>query len=184
MNQTTQQAIFTLKNGGIIIYPTETVLGIGCQSLNKDAINKVYGIKKRDRSKAMLVLVNSLSMIKRYKKNISPLEKKLLLSEEPTTVILDNVTGIPDELTGENNSLAFRITKHKFCLELIKAIAQPLVSTSANLSGEPTAKNHKDLPTELKNKVDFIIKEHPESNLQKPSRIIKITNNEIQYIRK
>ena len=123
-------------------------------------------------------------MITKYKKDISELESTMLLSKEPTTVILDNVSGFPDELTGENNSLAFRITNHKICLELIEAIGQPLVSTSANLSGEPTEKNFKDLPDELKNKVDYIIKEHSEDSLHKPSVIVKVNNNNIQYIRK
>ncbi|MFT6716388.1 MAG: L-threonylcarbamoyladenylate synthase [Saprospiraceae bacterium] len=178
------QAIQVLNNGGIIIYPTETVLGIGCLSLNASAVNKIYQIKKRDTSKAMLVLVDSLAMVKRYKKTITKTEKSLLLSEKPTTVLFDNVLGFPNELTGKNNSLAFRITKNDQCLELIHAINQPLVSTSANLSGEPTVNNPDELPSELTHKVDFIIKKHTNDNRQKPSRIVKVVNDKIIYIRK
>lgn len=184
MNQEHQQAIKILRNEGVIIYPTETVLGIGCKSLSIKAISNIYAIKKRDPNKAMLVLVSSLEMIHRYKKHLDKLEHELLLSNEPTTVIIDHVNGFPPELTGKNNSLAFRITKHTGCLKLIEAIDQPLVSTSANVTGEPTAISHKNIPEHLKKKVDFILKDESVNNSSKPSRIVKVINNSIQYIRK
>ncbi|MFT6747707.1 MAG: L-threonylcarbamoyladenylate synthase [Glaciecola sp.] len=184
MEQTVQKAVQTLKNGGTIIYPTETILGIGCLSLNSDSINQVFKVKKRDPNRAMLVLVSDMSMIERYKKNISPLEREMLLSKEPTTVILDHVNGFPTELTGINSSLAFRITSNQLCLELIKSVDQPLVSTSANLSGEKAAINYLDLTDELINKVDFVLKTKISSTFQKPSRIVKIEQNKVKLIRK
>jgi L-threonylcarbamoyladenylate synthase len=184
MNQQNQQAIEILQNGGVIIYPTDTVLGIGCQALSASAIKKIYRIKKRNTNIAMLVLVNSLKMIKLYKENVSDLEAKLLLSEEPTTVVLDNVKGFPPELMGNSSSLAFRITKHKGCLELIKALNQPLVSTSANFSGERTATSHENIPVELRKKVDFVIEENQTIKITKASRIVKVSNDTITYLRK
>ena len=183
MELAVQKAIQTLKNGGTIIYPTETILGIGCLSLNSKAINKVIAVKKREPSKAMLVLVNSLEMIERYKKNINSLEKEMLLSKQPTTVILDEVVGFPAGLTGINNSLAFRISSNQICLEIIESINQPLVSTSANLSGEKAAINYLDISNELKNKVDFVLDTGIRSTLQKPSRIVKVEQNKIKFIR-
>lgn len=184
MEQAVQKTVQTLKNGGIIIYPTETILGIGCLSLNSTAISKVFAVKKRDPNKAMLVLVCDMAMIKRYKNNITSLETEMLLSMEPTTVILDHVTGFPTELTGINNSLAFRITSNQLCLELIKSVDQPLVSTSANLSGEKSAVNYLDLSSELINKVDYILKTKISSTFQKPSRIVKIDQDKVKLIRK
>jgi len=184
MKQSIRQAAEVLKNGGVIIYSTETLPGIGCLSSNVSAIKSIYEIKERDPKKAMLVLVNSISMIKRFKSNLSELEQELLLSEEPTTVILNNVGGIPKELTAENSSLAFRITKHTTCLELIKAIDEPLVSTSINISGEPAATNYNKISSNIKSKIDFIMLDETENKLNKASRIVKVNGNKINYIRK
>ena len=179
-----QQAIIELNKGGVIAYPTETILGLGCLSMNQHAIQKIYEIKKRETNKPLLVLVNSIAMVQRFKNKLAEKEKELLLSEEPTTVVLDDVKGFPSELTGIKNSLAFRITKHKTCIEIIESINQPLVSTSVNFSGSIAAKNHLEIPTELAHKIDFIIESNLDSKPTKPSRIVKIINNEIKYIRK
>lgn len=184
MKDEIQNAIKSLNEGGVIICPTETVLGIGCQSQNPAAIRKVYQIKKRDKSKPMLVLVDSISMIKRYKRKLSTLETELLLSDEPTTVIIDEVEGISNELTGPNSSLAFRITKHQICVQLIKGIDQPLVSTSANLSGKQAPLNFNEIDKQVAKMIDYILKDDSIPSSKKPSRILKVVNNNINYIRK
>jgi L-threonylcarbamoyladenylate synthase len=184
MKQSTRHAAEVLKNSGIIIYSTETIPGIGCLSSNTSAIKKIFTIKERDPKKAMLVLANNIVMIKKFKENLSKLEQDLLLSVEPTTVILNNVKGIPKELTGENSSLAVRITKHETCLELIKLINEPLVSTSINISGETAATNYKEIPSDIKSQIDYILLDKSENNLKKASRIVKVEGNKIIYIRK
>lgn len=184
MKQSIREATEVLKNNGVIIYPTETLPGLGCLSSSISAIKNIFTIKERDPKKAMLVLVNNITMIKRFKENLSELEQELLLSEQPTTVILDNVKGIPTELTGENSSLAVRITKHETCLALIEIINQPLVSTSINISGSAAATNQEEIPSNIKSKIDYILLDKSENNLKKASRIVKVEGNKIIYIRK
>lgn len=185
MKTQTELATLALLEGKVIIYPTETILGIGCIAFNKKAIERIYQIKNRDHNKPLLVLVNNIEMVRQFKKELSPLEETLLLSSKPTTVILENVTGFPAVLTGENHSLGFRITSNKTCLKLIEGINTPLVSTSANFSNEPTASCTSKLPEKLLKAVDFTIESKPqENNNITPSRIIKVVNNEAIYIRK
>ncbi len=184
MESEIQEAATALLHHQVIIYPTETIPGIGCIALNKDAIKKIFQIKERDPNKAMLVLVKDLKMIEKHKLHINTLEKQLLMSEEPTTVIIDHVNGFPEELTGPDSSGAFRITRHPICRELIRRINQPLVSTSANISGESAASTFYDLSSSLKKKVNFIMKNGYQHTKKSPSCIVKVENNSVKYIRK
>lgn len=178
-----QNAAKILLNGGIIIYPTETVWGIGCMANNENAIEQIYKIKGRDKNKPLLVLVNEFSMIEQLKKNLSPLEVKWLNHPEPTTVILDEIHNVAPNLVGHNNSLGVRITADEFCKKLIQIIGVPLVSTSANFSGKPAAKTKEELDPELIQKVNYLVNLHP-SNTGKASQIVKIVGNELEVIRK
>ena len=171
-----------LLNGGIIAYPTETVWGIGCMANNAAAVDKIYQLKQRDKTKPLLVLVNGIEMIHQIKTIVSPLEKELLNSNEPTTVILDHVINLPENLLGDNNSLGIRITTQEFCRLLIEKIKVPLVSTSANFSGKPSAKTKSELDSDLIKRLDYLVNLNPTSS-EKPSRIVKVVNENIVVLR-
>ena len=150
-----KKAVEVMKKGGVILYPTDTVWGIGCDATNADAVAKVYAIKHRDDSKALICLVDSDARIQRYVRNVPEVAWNLLeLAEKPTTVILDNAVNLAPNLIAEDGSIAMRITRESFSKELCYRFQKPIVSTSANISGEPAAQNYCDISEELINAVD------------------------------
>lgn len=181
--QEVEKSTEILLKGGIIAYPTETVWGIGCLANNKEAIDKIYQIKQRDKSKPLLVLVNNLKMIQNLKPNLNSFEIELFNSIEPTTVILEHITNLPENLLGENHSLGIRITSQEFCRFLIEKIKTPLVSTSANFSGKPSAKSKSELDDDLIKYMDYVVDLNPTSS-EKPSRIVRLVNGELVILRK
>jgi len=184
MDKSMEKALETLKNSGVIVTPTETVLGISCSALDSDIIERVYKIKNRPSSKALIVLVDSLEMITQYVPNIGDTETSYLNAERPTTVILSNIKGLPNNLIADDGSLAFRITKRPELLEIISKLGFPIVSTSANLSGEPTAKNIKELSPVILEQVDYVLDlQSSYQSSSKPSRIVKIEGDEVNIIR-
>ena len=185
MNLELNQALHILQKPGVILTPTETVIGISCSALSKKQISRIYKIKNRPDSKAFIVLVDSISMVEHYIKGISQLQKEYLNSEEPTTVILNDIIGLPKNLIAEDGSLAFRITKHPELKQLINQLGEPIVSTSANLSGQPTAISLKEVDPVILDQVDYSL--NLQSNYvpsSKPSRIVKIVGNRVDVIRK
>lgn len=182
-----RQAVAVLKQGGVILYPTDTVWGIGCDATNPEAVKKVYEIKHRDDSKAMICLVDSDVRLQRYVRNVPEVAWDLLeLSEKPTTVILDGAIGLASNLIAEDGSIAMRITKEEFSRQLCYRFQKPLVSTSANISGEPTAQNYCDISEEILQAVDYVCYARRQEHLpHAPSSIIKISqNSEVKVIRK
>ena len=136
------EAVRVMKQGGVILYPTDTVWGIGCDATNAEAVKRVYEIKKRDDSKALICLIDSDKRISRYIRNVPDVAWDLLnLPTKPTTVILDNASGLAKNLVAEDGSIAMRITREAFSKELCYRMQKPIVSTSANISGEPAAQN-------------------------------------------
>ena len=185
MNRTLDEALNILQKPGVILTPTETVIGISCSALSENQISRIYKIKNRTSSKAFIVLVDSISMVEHYTKNINQLQKEYLNSEEPTTVILKDITGLPKNLIAEDGSLAFRITKHPELKKLINHLGIPIVSTSANLSGQPTANSLKEVDPVILDQIDYSL--NLQSNYvpsSKPSRIVKIVGNRVDIIRK
>jgi len=176
-----------LRNGGIILYPTDTIWGIGCDATNFQSISQIYKIKKRQDNKSMLVLVDSFEMIKNFVEKIP--EKVFELVEnfiEPLTIIYPKAKNLPQNLVNqEDGSIGIRIVKENFCKNLIKNFAKPIVSTSANLSGNPFPKNFSEIDKEISENVDYIVNFRREENsVSLPSRIIKVfENNEISIIR-
>ena len=133
-----RKAIEVLKAGGVILYPTDTVWGIGCDATNTKAVSKVYKIKRRDDSKALICLVDSDARLQRYVRDVPPVAWDILdLATKPTTIILDGACNLAPNLIAEDGSIAMRITKEKFSHELCYRFQKALVSTSANISGEP-----------------------------------------------
>jgi len=179
-------AIQTLKQGGIILYPTDTVWGIGCDATNYEAVKKIYKLKQREDSKSMICLVNNYSMLEKHVDNVPNIAYDILdVAVNPTTVIYDDPAGIAENLIASDNSVAIRIIKHKFCEKLIRYLRKPLVSTSANISGQPEPKSFKEISEEILKGVDYVVNLQNENKGAKPSSIIKLGNNGvIQIIRK
>lgn len=181
-----KKAVEVMKKGGVILYPTDTVWGIGCDATNADAVAKVYAIKHRDDTKALICLVDSDARIQRYVRNVPEVAWDLLeLAEKPTTVILDNAVNLAPNLIAEDGSIAMRITREPFSKELCYRFQKPIVSTSANISGEPAAQNYCDISEELINAVDYVCwSRRQEHKPHTPSSIIKLSENgEVKIIR-
>ena len=181
-----KKAVEVMKKGGVILYPTDTVWGIGCDATNADAVAKVYAIKHRDDSKALICLVDSDARIQRYVRNVPEVAWDLLeLAEKPTTVILDNAVNLAPNLIAEDGSIAMRTTRESFSKELCYRFQKPIVSTSTNISGEPAAQNYCDISEELINAVDYVCwSRRQEHKPHTPSSIIKLSENgEVKIIR-
>ena len=177
MNQEIINAFEVIKNGGIILYPTDTVWGIGCDATNPDAVAKIYQLKQRTESKSMICLMNG---------EIPEVAWQILdLSEKPTTLILDNPRNIAPNLIAEDKSLGIRLIKEPFCFKLLERMKKPLVSTSANISGQPTPLSFKEISPEIIKGVDYVVNLQQEKIAGKPSTIIKLTNDsQVKIIRK
>lgn len=182
-----KKAVEVMKNGGVILYPTDTVWGIGCDATNAEAVAKVYKIKQRDDSKALICLVDSDARLQRYVRNAPEVAWNVMeLATKPTTVIFDEAVNLAPNLIAEDGSIAMRITNEEFSKELCYRFQKPIVSTSANISGQPAAQNYCDISEELLNAVDYVcFSRRQEHKPHTPSSIIKIKNNgEIDIIRK
>ena len=179
-----ETAITFLKKGKLILYPTDTVWGIGCDATSSKAIENLYNLKKRDEGKAMICLVNDYQMLKSYIPKISISQLSYLNSKNPTTVIFENSIGISEKALGENKSIAMRIPKHNFCNKLITKFGKPIISTSANISNKQSPLNFHQIENEILDGVDYVVNLEKETVTKKTSRIIKIDSfGEISIIR-
>lgn len=182
-----KNAVDVLRKGGVILYPTDTVWGIGCDATNVDAVRRVYEIKHRDDSKAMICLVDNVNRLQRYVRNIPDVAWDLFeLATKPTTIILDGAINLADNLIAPDGSIALRVTNEEFSKQLCYRFQKALVSTSANISGEPTAQNYRDITPEILEKVDYVCwSRRQEHKPHDPSSIIKLGNGgEVTIIRK
>ena len=186
INTEIHNAFEVIKNGGIILYPTDTVWGIGCDATNEEAIKKIYALKKRVESKSMIVLMNSERMIYNVFKEVPEVAWQILdLSEKPTTLILDNPRNVAKNIIAEDNTLGVRLVNDPFCFKLMERMKKPLVSTSANISGILSPTSFKEISPEIINGVDYVVNLHREKIAGKPSTIIKLTNDsQVKVIRK
>lgn len=179
-----ETAITFLKKGKLILYPTDTVWGIGCDATSSKAIENLYNLKKRDEGKAMICLINDYQMLKSYIPKISISQLSYLNSKIPTTVIFENSKGISEKALGENKSIAMRIPKHNFCNKLITKFGKPIISTSANISNKQSPLNFHQIENEILDGVDYVVNLEKETVTKKTSRIIKIDSfGEISIIR-
>lgn len=187
MQQEIEKANTVMQNGGVILYPTDTIWGIGCDALNAEAIQKIYDLKQRPDSKSLIILLAEARDIFQYVAAPPPDIIGLLESftDRPTTVIYGQAVNLPDNLiNAEDGSIAIRVTKDDFCKRLIKKMGHPLVSTSANISGTPSAKSFAAVQPEIKAGVDYIVNYRQEEGQseQPPSRIIKILSDGSQIV--
>lgn len=186
MDQEIINAFEVIKNGGIILYPTDTVWGIGCDATNSEAISKIYKLKQRAETQSMICLMNGEKMMYNVFKEIPDVAWQILdISEKPTTLILDNPRNVAPNIIAPDNTLGIRIVKEPFCFKLLERMKKPLVSTSANISGEPTPASFKEINPEIIKGVDYVVNLHHEKIAGKPSTIIKLTNDaQVKVIRK
>lgn len=186
MNEDIKKAFDVLVSGGLILYPTDTIWGIGCDATNEEAVKRVYELKKRVDSKALITLLDNSIKLDYYIQDVPDIALDLIeLSDKPLTIIYDNARNVASNLIAEDGSLAIRITKEQFSYELCKRFRKALVSTSANISGEPAPANFSEISEEIKNGVDYIV-EYRQDDISKAkaSSIIKLgKNGEVKIIR-
>ena len=186
-----KNAVETMRKGGVILYPTDTVWGIGCDATNAEAVKRVYEIKQRDDSKALICLVDSDARMQRYFRNVPDVAWQLIDSlkeseSKPTTLILDGAINLAQNLIAEDGSVGMRITNEPFSKELCFRFQKAIVSTSANISGEPAAQNYGDIDPRIIEAVDYVCwSRRQEHKPHTPSSIIKLKENgEVTIIRK
>ena len=186
-----RQAIETMRKGVVILYPTDTVWGIGCDATNAEAVKRVYAIKQRDDSKALICLVDSDARMQRYFRNVPDVAWQLIDSlkesdAKPTTLILDGAINLAENLIADDGSVGIRITNEPFSKELCYRFQKAIVSTSANISGEPAAQNYGDIDPRILEAVDYVCwSRRQEHKPHTPSSIIKLKENgEVEIIRK
>ncbi len=186
MNTEVHQAFEVIKNGGIILYPTDTVWGIGCDATNEEAIKKIFALKQREESKSMIVLVNGERMMHQVFNEIPEVAWQILdYSEKPTTLILDKPKNVAKNIIAEDNTLAVRMVTEPFCYKLMERMKKPLVSTSANISGMPTPQSFKEISPEILKGVDYVVNLHHDKICKNPSTIIKLgLDSQVKIIRK
>ncbi|WP_281637699.1 L-threonylcarbamoyladenylate synthase [Flavobacterium marginilacus] len=186
INQEIINAYEVIKEGGIILYPTDTVWGIGCDATNPEAIAKIYKLKQRAETQSMICLMNGEKMVYNVFKEIPEVAWQIIdLSEKPTTLILDQPRNIAPNIIAPDNTLGMRIVKEPFCFKLMERMKKPLVSTSANISGQPTPKSFKEISPEIIKGVDYVVNLHHDKITEKASTIIKLTNDsQVKVIRK
>lgn len=185
MQKQLEESLLNLKKGKLLIYPTDTVWGIGCDATNFEAVEKIFQLKQRVDSKTMICLVNSIQMLNQYIEKVPETAYTILkYATTPTTIIYDRPLGVSENLIAADNSLGIRMVQTGFCGELLKRFKKPIVSTSANISGHPTPKTYKEIETDILKGVDYIVNLKLENALAKPSSIIKLSHNgEVRVIR-
>ncbi len=181
-----QRALEVLRQGGVILYPTDTVWGIGCDATNAEAVRRIYEIKRREEQKAMLVLLDNVSRLEAYVDEVPDMAWDLVeLAVKPLTIIYPEAKNLADNLIGEDKSIGIRITREKFSAALCGQLRKPLVSTSANISGEKSPGTFGEISEEVKNAVDYVVKyRQEETGGATPSSIIKLgKGNMVSVIR-
>ncbi len=188
MNNEVKKATEVLKSGGIILYPTDTVWAIGCDATNEEAVRKIYSLKQRaSTNKVMLVLMENQNQLTSYVEDVPEVAWELIeVSDKPLTIIYSGAKNLAPNLVSDDGSIGIRITCDRFCEALIRAFRKPIVSTSANISGEKTAITFPEISEEILNGVDYIVDwRRDEQSPAEPSSIIKLgSGGEINIIRK
>jgi L-threonylcarbamoyladenylate synthase len=184
-DQSIKEAVLVLHQKGSILYPTETVWGIGCDATDTEAVAKIYKIKERSREKSLIVLVSDINMLNAY---VGALNKRILKTiisyPKPLTIIYPNVKNLAENVYNKDGTVAIRLIKHAFCKTLISEFAKPIVSTSANISGYPTPKSFNSVSSYILNRVDYVVNLQFSEGSGISSTIARITDNdEITIVR-
>lgn len=186
LNEEVGRCVETLRSGGLILYPTDTVWGIGCDATNADAVARIYALKRSENKRSMLVLCESADMVVRYVNKAPGIAFEVMeMATSPLTLILPDACGLAANLIPEEGTLGVRVPDHEFCRRVLHSFGKPIVSTSANISGEPSAKNLAEVSREIIDGVDFVVNPRFEGKpTGKPSSIIAFgERNEIKILR-
>ena len=181
------KALEVLKNGGVILYPTDTIWGLGCDATNEEAVDKLLKIKNRPAEKSLIVLLDTDNKLQSYVSEIPEVAYDLIeYAENPLTIIFSNAKNLAKNVINADGSIGIRIAKHDFCTPVIQRFRKPIVSTSANLSGQPSPKFFDDIDPEIINAVDYVVDFEQENRTQKkPSTIMKLSpGGQFEFIRK
>lgn len=185
IEQDIENCLKVLKEGGLILYPTDTIWGIGCDATNKTAVAKIYALKQREDEKALIVLVADERDVLQY--TAAPdlaVFDYLLQTSKPTTVIYEGAIGLAANLTGRDGSIGIRICSEPFCRQLIKRFRKPIVSTSANISGSPAPRIYSEVSDKIKAGVDHIVAyRQNDTSIAAPSSVIKWNNGKVEILR-
>ena len=173
MQDEISRSLKVLQEGGVILYPTDTIWGLGCDATNPDAIQKIYNIKQRKESKALITLVSDKKMLKKLTDSVPDTD----ITSDPTTVIYQNIEGLSDNLLAEDGTAAIRIVQDDFCKQLIEIFGKAIVSTSANISGTKSPKQFSDITHDIINNADYIVNLRKKERRENSSKIIKIEKN-------
>ena len=187
MHDDIKKALEVLKSGGIILYPTDTIWGIGCDATNEKAVEKIYKIKKREDSKSMLVLMENPALLERYVTEVPEIAWDLIeIATTPLTIIFSKAKNLAKNLIAEDGSIGIRFTKEAFSSQLLQRFRRPLVSTSANISGEKSPAYFDEISEEIRNQVDYVVEyRQNDKTPAQPSSIIKLgPGGQIKIIRK
>jgi L-threonylcarbamoyladenylate synthase len=187
MEQDIIKATEILRNGGIILYPTDTIWGIGCDASNMEAVKRIYLLKQREETKSMLVLMDHVDRIGRYVREIPEVAVQLLeVNDQPMTIIYPGAINLASNLVSIDGTIGIRVANDEFCQKLIRKFNKPIVSTSANISGQPAPALFDEISEEIKEAVDYIVEWRQNDNSRRaPSQIIKVgLSGEIEVIRK
>lgn len=186
MQNDINKALEILNSGGVILYPTDTIWGIGCDATNPEAVKRVYEIKNREDSKSMLVLMENPNRLTSYVEEVPEIAWDLIdANDQPMTLIYPGAKNLASNLISSDGTIGIRITEEEFTMKLIQRFKKPIVSTSANRSGDPSPKNFHEIAEEIKNSVDYVVEYRQDDTTEaKASSIIKIgLGGEIQIIR-
>ncbi|MCX2493389.1 L-threonylcarbamoyladenylate synthase [Pedobacter sp. PF22-3] len=181
------KALEVLKSGGVILYPTDTIWGIGCDATNPEAVDKVLKIKNRPAEKSLIVLLDVDSKLQSYVTEIPEVAYDLIeYAENPLTIVFSDAKNLAPNVINADGSIGIRIVKHDFCTPLIQRFRKPIVSTSANLSGQPSPKFFDDIDHEIIHAVDYVVDFDQENRTnKKPSTIMKLSpGGQFEFIRK
>ncbi len=181
------KALKVVQEGGIILYPTDTIWGIGCDATNSDAVKKIYQLKRRDEAKSMIILLDTDNKLESYIQEVPPVAYDLIeFSENPLTLIMPGAKNVSPALISADGSLGVRIVKHDFCQQLIQRLRKPLVSTSANISGAPSPQNFGQIEPEIIDGVDYVVDlEQHATEMKKPSTIMRLQpDGRFEFIRR
>ena len=178
LDEDIKDALSILKNGGVILYPTDTVWGIGCDATNPEAIERIYQLKQRSETKSLVCLVNDFNMLNQYVESVPEVAYDILkYADTPTTIIYDDPIRVAENIIAKDNSLAIRVVQDDFCKQLIRKFRKPIVSTSANISDQKTPMSFQEISSQILDGVDYIVNLHRTKKMSKPSTIIKLKND-------
>lgn len=186
MKETVIEAAKVLKAGGVILYPTDTIWGLGCDATNPEAVARIFALKRRDEAKSLVVLASDLDMVARYVREVPQMAVQLVeVNDAPMTIIYPDAVGIAPNAVAEDGSVGIRIPLNDDCIDLCRRLGRPVISTSANISGEPSPKTFAEIPEEIRAAVDYIVDPALEKgSTGKASQILKVgVDGQIKIIR-